>query len=353
MWITPAKIIALGGLLASLQAAAHCLDQVRLTGVNLAGAEFNSKNLPGNINKDYVYPSREDFEFIAAQGANVVRLPIRWERIQPTLGSPLAEAELAQLTTALSRAKTAGLCLVLDIHNYGRYYDTPINSAELQNAFINLWRLLVTGLNEKYFLALGLMNEPNHISIADWASTAKRTVASLRDAGAGQLILVGGGGWNGLHSWFSEKDGVSNAQAFADLQDPLHRTVIEVHQYADKNYSGTAMDCYPPEHFNPLFERIQSWAKEHKQQLFLGEFGLAATADCLATLTRFLQLMEGPEWKGWTYWASGRWWGDYSFALNSSAIAPSPQWRPLKNAFFPTGAPANRPEAPGPIPPRR
>lgn len=349
MWNQPAKVIALCGLLAATQASAHCLDQERLTGVNLAGAEFNSKVLPGKVDKDYVYPTREEFEFIAAQGANVVRLPIRWERIQPTLGEPLNEAELGYVTLALSRAKTAGLCLVLDIHNYGRYYDNSVNTAELQAAFIQLWRTLVKELDEPHFLALGLMNEPAHISLAEWASLAKRTIPALREAGATQLILVGGGGWNGLHSWFSQKDGLSNAEAFADLKDPLKKTVIEVHQYADKNYSGTAMDCYPPEHFDAPFGRIQAWAKEHGFQLFLGEFGFAATPECLATFNYFMELMQGPEWKGWSYWAAGRWWGKYGLALNTSATAPSAQWVPLKKAFFTSGESPTRPEAPGPL----
>ncbi len=349
MWIKTATVIAIAGLLTTFQVNAHCLDQARLTGVNLAGAEFNSKSLPGKINKDYTYPTREEFEFIAAQGANVIRLPIRWERIQPKLDAPLDEAELAQVIMALSRAKTTGLCVILDIHNYGRYYNDPISSAAFQTAFVDLWRSLVKALDEKHFLALGLMNEPSYLSHADWAALAKRTVAALRAAGAEQLIFVGGGGWNGLHSWFSEKDGVSNAKLFADLKDPLKKTVIEVHQYADKNYSGTAMDCYPPEHFNAPFERIQAWAKDNGQQLFLGEFGFSTASECLTTLTHFLKLMEGPEWKGWTYWASGRWWGKYGLALNSSLTEPSPQWQPLKKAFFKSIEVKNRPEAPSPL----
>lgn len=349
MWITPSKVIAFAGLLVSLGTNAHCLDQERLTGVNLAGAEFNSKNLPGTINKDYVYPTREDIEFIAAQGANVIRLPVRWERIQPKLDEPLNGAQLGQISLTLSRAKTAGLCVILDMHNYGRYYDTPIASEELQKAFINVWRQLVNALDEKYFLALGLMNEPAHLAQPEWAALAKRTITELRKAGVSQLILVGGGNWNGLHSWFNSKEGISNANAFADLADPLNKTLIEVHQYADKNYSGTGMDCYPPEHFDVLFERIQNWAKEHGHQLFLGEFGFSTTPECLKTLDHFLHLMNNSNWKGWTYWASGRWWKNYGLALNASLTAPSPQWYPLKKAFYTSGDSEKRPEAPGPL----
>ena len=72
--------------------AAHattCLSAARLTGVNIAGAEFNSKRLPGVIFKDYTYPKDSELAYIAAQGANVIRLPFRWERLQPEANKPL------------------------------------------------------------------------------------------------------------------------------------------------------------------------------------------------------------------------------------------------------------------------
>src|SRR5690606_5282286 len=67
----------------SVAHANTCLSSPRLTGVNIAGAEFNAKRLPGVIFKDYTYPKDSELAYIAAQGANVIRLPFRWERLQP------------------------------------------------------------------------------------------------------------------------------------------------------------------------------------------------------------------------------------------------------------------------------
>lgn len=317
-----------------LDSWAGCLDKPRLTGVNLAGAEFNSRKLPGVIFKDYTYPSSKELTYIAAQGANIIRLPFRWERLQPTLGGAFDAAELKRIQNVVSQAQLLDMCVLLDVHNYAKYYAAPITTPEAQNAFTQLWVKLAEQLGNPDYVALGLMNEPAHIPLASWAALAKQTLAELRAAGATHLVMVGGGGWNGLHSWFSEKDGLSNAKAFADLKDPLNRSVIEVHQYADSYYSGTEQNCYPPDHFNPRFERIAQWAQENDLQLFLGEFGMAATDACLQTLERFLQLMEGNEWKGWSYWAAGSWWGNYPFALNTHSDTPSPQWIPLKNQFY-------------------
>lgn len=328
-----ALLLASAGFAAS-HAWANCLDAPRLTGVNLAGAEFNSKKLPGIIFKDYVYPSATELAYIAAQGANVIRLPFRWERIQPKLNGALDPGELKRLQTTISQARLQELCVLLDVHNYAKYYADPITNTASQDGFVALWLALAAQLGNSDYVALGLMNEPAHMPLPDWAALAKRTLAALRTAGAENLVVMGGGGWNGLHSWFAEKDGHSNAKAFAGLKDPLKRTIIEVHQYADTYYSGMAQDCYPPDHFDPKFVRIGQWAKDNGLQLFLGEFGMAATPACLSTLERFLRLMQGSEWKGWTYWAAGSWWGNYSFALNTNAAAPSPQWAYLKTYFY-------------------
>lgn len=320
--------------LAATSAQANCLTAPRLTGVNLAGAEFNSSKLPGVIFKDYTYPSSTELTYIAAQNANIIRLPFRWERIQPELNGALDPAELKRLQTTITQARQLGLCVLLDVHNYGTYHSKPLVTVPLQDGFVALWLALAAQLGNSDYVALGLMNEPAHMPLITWAALAKRTLAALRVAGADNLVVVGGGGWNGLHSWFNEQDGSSNATAFADLKDPLKRSIIEVHQYADSFYSGMKQDCHPPEHFEPKFARISQWARDNELQLFLGEFGMAATAPCMLVLERFLQLMQGKEWKGWTYWAAGSWWGDYPFALNTNITAPSQQWTPLKTYFY-------------------
>ncbi|RZA07310.1 MAG: glycoside hydrolase family 5 protein, partial [Moraxellaceae bacterium] len=131
------------------------------------------------------------------------------------------------------------------------------------------------------------------------------------------------------------------------------RTYLEVHQYANQYYSGTTMECLPPANFDPIFTKITTWAKENNQFLFLGEFGTAATPECLATLNHYFELMQDPVWRGWTYWAGGRWWGAYGFALNMLAETPSPQWSILKKYFYvPMAQAAASSKASAPKPPQ-
>ncbi|ACE83988.1 glycoside hydrolase family 5 protein [Cellvibrio japonicus] len=336
----------LGGWLAPA-CLAVCLSAERLTGVNLAGAEFNSKKLPGVFNKDYTYPTQAELVFSASQGANVIRLPFRWERLQPQANGLLDSAELGRLKTTVEAAYGQGLCVILDVHNYAKYFGQSLgDEPALEEAFINLWLALAREFPDADKTAFGLMNEPAYMPLERWTALAQRTLAALRNAKAPNLVLLGGGGWNGLHSWFNEQDGVSNANSLAGLEDPLKRTIIEVHQYADSNYSGTRQECLAADHFDSRFERIRAWADAQGLQLFLGEFGVAPNSQCLATLTRFLELMDNAQWKGWTYWAAGRWWGSYAFALNTSSTEPSAQWALLRQFFF-------RPALSPPLPPTR
>ena len=328
----------LWGLLAGLAApfaAASCDQEVALKGVNLAGAEFNGSKLPGVLYKDYIYPKDAEFDYFASIGANVIRLPFRWERIQPALSGELDPAELRQLETTVEMAKSRGMCVILDVHNYGAYRGEAIGTPEVPvEAFINLWTRLATQFSDASVVAFGLMNEPFKLPIEQWASTAQQTVSAIRKSGADNLILVSGGRWSGVHEWEKPKSGASNASAFAQFQDPLKRTWIEVHQYADPNYSGTGQTCVPAANFTNMFDNIARWAKTNNQRLFLGEFGTPANQACLEALDAMLaQMKDERVWRGWTYWAAGSWWGSYPLSVEPQHGRDAPQTRILKRYF--------------------
>jgi len=301
-------------------AAAGCLDGP-LVGVNLAGAEFNSKKLPGVMNKDYVYPAAEDLAYFAQNGATAVRLPFRWERAQRMLMGELDSAEMSAIAKTIAAASQQGLCVILDAHNYATYRGNAIGSAEVPDvAYFDFWTRMGRRFPDADQVAFGLMNEPKELPIARWAELAQATVLSLRSAGVQNLLMVSGGRWSGVHEWSKTFSGTSNATAFAGLTDPLGRTMIEVHQYADPNFSGTGTECHPPSRFDNMFALIAQWARANDKQLFLGEFGTPATETCLATLDHLLSLTSDRNvWRGWTYWAAGRWWGNYPLSIQPKA----------------------------------
>ena len=181
-------------------------------------------------------------------------------------------------------------------------------------------------------VALGLMNEPAHLDRSTWRDLAQNTVNKLRSDQITNLILVSGGGWSGAHSWFSGTP--SNATLFANFQDPLNKMVIEVHQYADSNYSGTKSDCIDSAKMVRILQKISVWAQENKKRLWLGEFGFAATPDCMQTMRAKLDFIAvNKMWAGWSYWAAGAWWGNYPFSIEPSAGIDKPQMGYLEKHF--------------------
>ncbi|MDQ7969247.1 MAG: glycoside hydrolase family 5 protein [Oxalicibacterium faecigallinarum] len=320
---------------ASQQATAQCMQSGQLKGINLAGAEFNSSRLPGVLNKDYLYPAKKEIDHAKGIGSNVIRLPFRWERIQPALQGELDSAELKSLQTTVQRANEAGMCVILDVHNYATYRGQPIGSdAVPTEAFIDLWKRLAAAFPQQDQTIFGLMNEPAKINIAAWAAIAQQTVNELRAAGIQNIILAAGGRWSGAHEWTKDQGGTSNGKAFANFQDPLDRTWLEVHQYADEGFAGTKTDCVDADRLQRIFANVTNWARENRKKLYLGEFGTPSDEKCLAALDAMLSgTNDTSVWRGWTYWAGGAWWGSYPMSIHPRNGVDAPQTDVLKKYF--------------------
>lgn len=319
--------LGMGLLLCSLTSQADCLSSSRLQGVNLAGAEFNAGKKPGKMFFDFTYPGTATLDYFRQQGVKLIRLPILWERYQPVAYGALDTANLSQLKKLVQYAQQYDLCLLVDVHNYGSYAGQPLSSYEEPAAMLfDLWQRLRLALGNESYWAYGLMNEPAKVSRQAWADIAKSVVGKLRDAGASGLIVVPGGNWSGAHSWSSASvSDPSNAELFAAFRDPLARMVFEVHQYADSDYSGTKTDCISVSKMQAILSKVTAWAQNNNQQLLLGEFGVDGSESCLAVLDSMLTSMQGPAWRGWSYWAAGSWWGNYPFSIQPLNGVDKPQ----------------------------
>lgn len=324
-------VVLLVLLLVAPSSFADCLAG-RLVGVNLAGAEFNSSRLPGTLYKDYAYPTSSDLRYFQSIGASVIRLPFRWERLQPTLFAELSATEVKSIQRVVEIANSLGVCVILDVHNYASYRGNVIGSQEVPvAAFLDLWSRIYAAFPSPAETAFGLMNEPAKISLSDWASIAQQSVDNLRNKGSRHLILVSGGRWSGAHDWFATTGGASNTEAFAGFRDKGNNYVIEVHQYADSNFSGTKTDCAEPQRMGAILGKVGEWAQMHGHKLFLGEFGVAATDSCLKVLDTMLSsVADGNVWRGWTYWAAGQWWGSYPFSVQPKEGMDAIQTKVLK-----------------------
>ena len=299
-----------------------------LAGVNISGAELNGGRPNARPNFDYVYPTDRELAWAASHHMTVIRLPVEWSRLQPSLGAPIDPAEWDRVLAVLRMARRRGIRVVLDLHDYGAWRGRVIGSADLPDAvFADTWRRIAARARSEPELILGLMNEPHLQSAPQWQRSAQAALDAIRGAGARNLVLVPGASWDGAHSW-SSGGAASNAAAMDRLAIPPGGPVaFEFHQYFDHDFSGTKPDCLPPAAAIRTLEPATAWLAAGRRQGFLGEFATAGSPECLATLDAVLTYLDAHrgQWIGWTYWASGAWWRNYVFSVEPSHGAEQPQ----------------------------
>jgi endoglucanase len=303
-------------------------DVPHLTGVNIAGAEFNGRKVPGIPNHDYFYPTKKTIDYFAAKGMNSIRVPFLWERIQPQLNAALEPAELQRLEDVVRYANGKGLYVILDVHNYAHYRQKVIGSSETPIAALgDLWGRLAPQFKGNAKVGFGLMNEPKGLATETWLAAANAAIAEIRRGGAANLVFVPGNGWTGAHSWLSRGYGTPNADIMLGVVDPVDNYVYEVHQYLDSNYSGTHPECRNETVGVTTLKAFTEWLRQHGKRGYLGEFGAGADPTCLAALDAMLTFMDDNRelWVGWSYWAAGAWPPSYFTSVQPVHGADRPQ----------------------------
>lgn len=303
-----------------LAAAPMCLR-----GVNAAGAEFG--DLPGRYGFDYAYPTEQTINSLAAMGLTAIRLPVRWERLQPRLSMPLDRDELARLDTTIAAARAAGLVTILDLHNYAYFNKARIGSDTVPtSAFADVWHRLANHFRRERSIAFGLMNEPYDLPADAWLAAANAAIAGIRAARADQLILVSGTAYSGAHSWTSDLPVGNNGTTMLGVSDPANNYAFELHQYLDGDYSGRSPGCENGSAALAAIERVNAWLTAHDRRGFLGEIGASSRPECVAALEKILDTVntDRRHWLGWTVWAAGeRWPSDYPFNVQPAQPTPS------------------------------
>jgi hypothetical protein len=232
-----------------------------LRGINLAGAEFaapvdeatssfSNKN-PGVYGRDYVYPSRELMQYLAGRGITFIRLPVRWERLQPELGRPLDRDEERRLRRSIADAGSAGLKVILDVHNYGAYYLASREGSGVRKAigshevpaefFADIWvRLSTVFAGDTTVVGYGLMNEPvGMASAAEWEAASRLAVRAIRARKDPKRIFVQSYFWGGARQF-------ARYHPRGPWIDDSN-TWYEAHQYFDRDRSARYVASYEEE----------------------------------------------------------------------------------------------------------
>lgn len=335
-------------------------------GVNLSGGEF-SFNAPAS---SWRYPRTQELDYLASKGFKLIRLPFLWERVQPTLNGPLDEESLSHLKNIVWAARTRGIWVMLDLHNYNRrrfvvnneITDKVIGTPEAPiTAIQDFWKKMAfefNGFDNIY--AHGIMNEPYSIpKDIPWVNTAQAIIDAIRTEDTQTTIMVGGDSYSSASSWVSASDNLRK------LVDPSNNLMFEAHSYFDKNsageYSSYVLDNANAQTGVNRVTPFVEWLKKYNLRGIMGEYGIpnnpngdsdkADAADNSlwnTVLNNTLQYLKDNGVNG-TYWSYGTSWGTYKLnVFPNSNGTERPQMQVLANHLF-ANAPSNLPGINSPL----
>ena len=323
-------------------------EPANIYGVNLAGGEFGDVyDSAGNRtiygSGRYYYPSRpqtpatahDQMDYFWSKGVRLMRLPVKWERIQPALFGPLYywpdepftainDLDIRRVMEVITYWTGLGGFVLFDLHNYMGYqqrlpdgtvrsnkirYDSPVGLTV--EALSDVWVRLANVFGGNPRVWFGLMNEPS----GDGA-TATRTrdnmhavVNAIRSrTDALNRVVVAGSSYSNAKKWVS--GGV--AAAFDAFYDPAGNFAFEPHNYIDPDQSGTQGTCVVQTATNNQLAEFTTWARARGFRGVLGEFAggnpaVAGQEQCASSVPATYQFMHdnADVWIGWTTWGGG------------------------------------------------
>jgi hypothetical protein len=203
-----------------------------MRGVNYAGGEFSDRGPGGSLdrshlaqpNAGYYYPTPGSFPILNARGMILIRIPVRWERLQPTLKGALDNTEMTALAASINAAGAAGCKVLLDLHNYGRYDTTPTGlntngvymlgqnapsavGGTMFDAFADFWSRIATYFNGNSAIwGYDICNEPHDLPAGrtDWQTASQRAVEAIRLVNQTVKIAVEGYSYATVPDWLNQ-----------------------------------------------------------------------------------------------------------------------------------------------------
>ena len=84
-------------------------------------------------------------------------------------------------------AENGHINVILDPHNYARFWGKILGSEEPTATFVDLWRKLANKYKSNPYVIFDLMNEPHDLPIDDWYTAAQAAIDAIREEGAENL----------------------------------------------------------------------------------------------------------------------------------------------------------------------
>ncbi|KAI9703633.1 MAG: hypothetical protein M1836_007403 [Candelina mexicana] len=248
-------------------------------------------------------------------GLNLFRLPVGWQYLtNSVVGGTLDETAFEKYDALVQACLKTGASCIIDIHNYARWNKGIIGQGgPTDDQFANLWAQLgkAYAANEK--VIFGLMNEPHEVpDINRWAVSVQAAVTAIRKAGATtQMITLPGNVYTSAGSFVSSKSGEA-LSTVKNLDGSTTNLIFEVHQYLDKDFSGTHSAC-DIDGVKESFTGLATWARAQKRQVLVAEIGGGNEQSCVTNLCSAFDYLNANSdvYLGWAGWSAGSFDGTY------------------------------------------
>jgi endoglucanase len=308
---------------------------VKYRGFNLSGGEFDSGfHLP--------YPA--DALYFVQKGANIFRIPFKWEYIQPDLNQPINfnVGNAKQLNDLVAVLTKAHIYVILDMHNFLRYpteaFHGPVigkDSPATTEKFALAWGSFATQFKNNQYVFFDLMNEP----LADPDFILKNyqvVIQTIRARGFKNLLLLEGSDWSKMSTWVTKNGAYFTSD---NIHDPENNYALSIHQYFD-DAGGSTDTCFASKdvltkiHFSDFLQ----WVKNQKMPVFLTELGGANNQNCANAIDTLLTAVENNSYQnhvggfiGWTGWMGGH--ATAGFLLNLLPDSPTHEKTQMRQGF--------------------
>ncbi|KAF7191375.1 putative endo-beta-1,4-glucanase B [Pseudocercospora fuligena] len=292
--------------------------KLQFIGINESGPEFGEANLPGTYGTDYTWPNLTSIDTFISKGFNTFRINTLMERMVPDkMTGTLDEAYMGNLTETVNYITSKKAFAMIVPHNYGRYYDSIIEST---SDFKTFWTTIATPYANNSLVIFDTNNEYHDMAGSLVAELNQAAIDGIRAAGAtSQYITVEGNAYTGAWTWTNTTgtDGKTNAETMGNLTDSADKIIYQMHQYLDSDGSGTSETCVSATIGSERLELATNWLRENGKTGLVGEFAGAVNEVCESAVKDMLKYISDNSdvWDGYAWWAAGPWWADYMFSI--------------------------------------
>ena len=256
----------------------------------------------------YVKVEDEDFRLMAEAGFNSVRIPARWSAYALEEAPYTIEpAFFARVDRAVKQALSHGLVVILNIHHYHEFVESP---ADHKERLLGMWKQ-IAGHYRDYpkQLYFEILNEPHgNVTAELWNGIQNETIELIRKSNPNRTILTAPVDWNRIRQ-------LRNLELPSDDRN----LIVTVHYYEPHGFThqgaGWVKEPRPvgipwegsEEERRVIadeFETAAAWSAANRVPINVGEFGAYSKADIDSRVRWTTHVREQAEKHGmsWNYW---------------------------------------------------